>query len=80
MAKDGGTPPKTATATVEVDVERNLHDPVFTSSGVMTASIPEIAPAGTPVASVSAEDRDTAVRHILDLGKIYNRKSLITYF
>jgi len=46
---------------VKINVERNLYNPVFTSSGVMRVSIPEIVPAGTSVATVTANDRDTAV-------------------
>ena len=61
MAMDGGTPPQTATAIVQVDVQRNLYDPRFTSAGTVRANVPEIAPAGTSVWKLTAEDRDTSV-------------------
>ena len=61
LAKDGGTPPLTATTTVQVDVQRNIFPPVFTSNSTEDATIPETLPAGAPVAAVMATDADDAV-------------------
>ena len=60
LAKDGGTPPKTATTTVHIDVDRNLNAPKF-SQATIKAEIMEISPAGSLVATVTATDQDTAV-------------------
>ena len=60
LARDGGTPAKSATATVEIEVQRNLNAPVF-SRASLAVSLPEIAPAGSSVTTVSASDADAAV-------------------
>lgn len=62
LAKDGGSPPQSATAIVEVNVERNLFDPKFTAAGTIRASVAEIAPAGTSVWQLTATDSDVSVR------------------
>ena len=60
MASDGGTPSKTATCLVNVNVNRNLHRPSFINPP-KTQEIPEITLPGTVVMQVSAADNDTSV-------------------
>lgn len=61
LAQDGGTPPQTATAIVQIDVQRNLFNPKFTASGTIRGSVPEIAPAGTKIWNLTATDSDVSV-------------------
>ncbi|XP_077579230.1 protocadherin-16-like [Stigmatopora nigra] len=57
-ARDGGRPPRSATATVEVTVtDANDHSPVFTS-GSYTADVSEDVPVGSLVLDVKATDLD----------------------
>ncbi len=60
LAKDGGTPPNTATATVAINVDRNLNSPKFTNN-TYKVDIPETLPAGSTVTAVTATDTDTSV-------------------
>jgi protocadherin Fat 4 len=59
LAKDGGTPPNTATATVRIDVDRNLNSPKFTNDNYKV-DVPETLPAGSTVFAVTATDKDTS--------------------
>ena len=60
VAADGGQPPKEATATALISIERNLHSPRFEPQRV-DVSILETHPLGVPIADVDAVDRDTKV-------------------
>ncbi|KAK7789529.1 hypothetical protein R5R35_000833 [Gryllus longicercus] len=58
IAQDGGTPSKSATASVVITVQDvNDNDPVFEPK-LYEAVVSEDDPPGTPVASVTATDRD----------------------
>jgi cadherin EGF LAG seven-pass G-type receptor 1 len=58
LAVDGGKPPKSATANVVITVQDvNDNDPVFEPK-LYEAVVSEDDPPGTPVASVTATDRD----------------------
>lgn len=58
IAKDGGTPPKSATASVIINVQdTNDNDPVFDPK-IYEAVVSEDDPPGTPVVSVTATDKD----------------------
>lgn len=61
LAEDGGDPPKSATVTVLVRVERNLYSPRFNPQK-MEYEILETQALGVPVAIVNATDQDTKVR------------------
>ena len=60
VAVDGGTPALSASALVDITVTRNLRDPQF-AQDIVRVSIPDNAPPGTAVASVSARDTDRGV-------------------
>ena len=60
LAKDGGTPSRTATTIVTIDVDRNLNSPRFSPDNVRVA-IPETLAAGSLVTAVTASDDDTQV-------------------
>lgn len=63
VAEDGGNPPKAATATVLVSVERNLYAPRFNPQRI-DRDILETHPLGVPVTIVNATDQDTKVRDV----------------
>ena len=58
LAKDGGTPSRTATTIVTIDVDRNLNSPRFNPNNARV-NIPETLAAGSLVTSVTASDEDT---------------------
>ena len=58
LAKDGGTPSRTATTIVTIDVDRNLNSPRFSPNN-LRVNIPETLTAGSLVTSVTASDEDT---------------------
>ncbi len=60
LAKDGGTPPQTATSIVTINVDRNLNTPRFRESNIRV-NIPETLAAGSLVSAVAATDQDTQV-------------------
>lgn len=60
LASDGGTPPRTDTTVVTVNVQRNLIKPEF-DPREYTASILETQPLGVPFAQVRGRDRDQRV-------------------
>lgn len=61
MATDKGTPPRTATAYLIIQVnDVNDHEPVFEKSEYSVV-LSELTPIGTYVASITATDEDTGV-------------------
>ncbi|XP_076458559.1 protocadherin Fat 1-like [Babylonia areolata] len=58
-ARDGGSPRRSSTAVVTVNVNRNLFDPVF-SQAEYTIDISETTAPGTGILFVSASDNDVA--------------------
>ena len=62
LAQDGGNPPKTATATVVVTVQRNLFAPKFEPQRI-DRDILETQPLGVAIADCNATDRDTKSPH-----------------
>ena len=60
VAADGGTPSKSATATVMVEVSRNLNSPQFTPQRY-DATVLETLSAGEEIVAVTAIDRDVVV-------------------
>ncbi|XP_035826841.1 protocadherin Fat 4, partial [Aplysia californica] len=58
LAKDGGSPSLTATATVSVGVQRNLFSPTFTQL-VYEETVLETQSLGVAIVTVSATDEDT---------------------
>ena len=61
LARDGGAPSLSATATVLVNVDRNLNAPVFIRQNY-TVSIYETQDLGVPIQQISAADSDISVR------------------
>ena len=61
---DGGTPPRSASALVDITVTRNLRDPEFTQDS-MRVSIPDNSPPGLAVATVEATDGDRRVNILI---------------
>ena len=59
-ARDGGTPPRSATALVSINVQRNLVRPVFQQSTYET-TILETQSLGINILRVIATDADTKV-------------------
>ena len=57
---DGGTPPRSASAVVDITVTRNLRDPQFNPDNIRV-SIPDNSPPGMAVTTVSATDNDRSV-------------------
>ena len=64
VARDGGSPSKSATATVDINVQRNLLPPVFDPSGVYNVTIIEQTAVGEEILVVSATDNDPVVSQI----------------
>ncbi len=62
LAEDGGDPSKTSTATVLVNVNRNLYPPSFSPQRI-DRNILETYPLGVVIADVNATDRDTKAPH-----------------
>ena len=60
VAISGGTPPKVATATVSITVDRNLYAPFFSPPQYGVAVLETAAP-GTVILTVTAHDGDRAV-------------------
>lgn len=60
MAVDGGTPARSATATVGITVIRNLNSPKFDQSSVRV-SIPDNSAPGIAITKVTAKDADRDV-------------------
>lgn len=62
MVADGGTPPKTNTATATIDVNRNLFAPVWQGSqSVASVTVDETLKPGSGVYTVRATDNDLRV-------------------
>ncbi|XP_041364041.1 cadherin-23-like [Gigantopelta aegis] len=61
-AQDGGMPPKSATALVNINVQINLFDPVFSSSSYV-GNILETTELGVSIVQVLASDRDSRPAH-----------------
>ncbi|XP_049833037.1 protocadherin-like wing polarity protein stan isoform X1 [Schistocerca gregaria] len=67
IAKDGGTPPKSASASVVITVQDvNDNDPVFEPK-LYEAVVSEDDPPGTPVTTVTATDKDENPRLHYDI-------------
>ena len=64
LAYDGGIPSLSATATIDVLVNRNLFDPVFNPINY-NVTIYETQALGVPFIKVNATDADTRVRHLV---------------
>ena len=58
--KDGGTPFKSATLTVKVNIDRNFKDPAWDQTSY-TKSVSESVIVGTSVIAVTARDTDREV-------------------
>ena len=65
QAADGGSPALTSTATVNVDVQRNLFSPVFTDL-IYEVTVLETQSLGVGIVTVAATDADTKVGQIKD--------------
>ena len=63
LAEDGGNPRKSATTTVLVAVNRNIHAPRFEPQRIDLPLL-ETAPLGIAIVRVNATDRDTKVEFI----------------
>lgn len=63
LAEDGGTPPNRATATVTIQVQRNLNKPKFNPERY-EVEVLETMLVGDPVVKVTAEDADRVVGNI----------------
>ena len=61
LASDGGSPPKTSTASVEITVRRNLQRPKFEPDRYETRVL-ETYPLGATLVTVVATDDDVTVR------------------
>lgn len=59
-ARDGGSPPRSATALVNINVQRNLHAPVFNPTRY-EETILETTGLGVSLVRVLATDADTRV-------------------
>ena len=64
QVQDGGTPPRSASTVVQVNVIRNLFAPQFFANGIIKTSIPETATPGYSVFQVTATDADATVSWI----------------
>lgn len=58
---DGGSPSRTATAILTINVLQNLNAPIFPVQDVCANTISEETPAGTLVDTVTATDSDSKV-------------------
>ena len=66
MAKDGGSPPKTATSSVLISVNRNLFVPLFEPQRI-DLQLLETAELGVPIVRVNATDKDTKVSQLINI-------------
>ena len=57
IVKDKGSPVKSDTTTIKVNVERNLNAPKFVK-GTYNITVPENRPKNSEIATVSATDDD----------------------
>ena len=69
-ASDGGSPAKSETTTLVVNVQRNLHAPVFEESDYRLDNVLEIQPLGETLLTVTASDDDTKVNVVLILPQV----------
>ena len=60
VAQDGGSPAKTATALLKLEILRNFHEPEFTPINY-NATILETQALGQSILAVTAKDDDTKV-------------------
>lgn len=60
MAEDGGSPPRSATATAIINILRNLNAPVLNPKSY-TATINETHQVGVDIVTVTATDADQIV-------------------
>lgn len=61
VAYDAGSPPRSATATAIINIQRNLNRPVF-SPTIYNETILETASTNTVILRVTASDADRVVR------------------
>lgn len=61
LATDGGSPSLSSTATVRIQVIRNLHQPRFEPISSSRWELPDKSPPGTLVGQVRATDDDREV-------------------
>lgn len=66
MAEDGGSPPRSATATATINILRNLNAPVFNPRDY-PATIYETHQVGVDIVTVTATDADQIVSICLHL-------------
>lgn len=78
-AKDDGTPPKSATATVLINVQRNFFSPVFIQS-TLYRSIPESSPLNSALVTVTAIDSDKKVPYNTVTYEMTGDQDAIQYF
>ncbi|XP_036359005.1 uncharacterized protein LOC115211772 [Octopus sinensis] len=79
VAKDDGTPPKSATATAIISIKRNFFSPVFTQDPIIK-TIQNNVPVGTVIETVKATDRDTTAPNNVISYEIYGEQSALQYF
>ena len=60
LARDGGSPPRTATAIATITVQRNINSPVFEAQSY-NETILETRQLGLPFLQVKATDNDIRV-------------------
>ena len=60
VASDGGNPPKSASAVVEIEVLYNFNEPQFLAT-TYNATVLETIPLGTSILQVQAQDADITV-------------------
>ena len=63
LARDGGSPPRTATTIATITVQRNLNSPVFEAQ-FYNVTILETRQLGLPFLEVKATDNDTSVSSV----------------
>ena len=61
MARDNGSPARSATAVVTVDIQRNFQAPVWVDAN-LGGNIPENQAYGVSIIKVSANDPDSQVK------------------
>lgn len=61
VASDGGFPSRSATATVLINVLRNLFSPQFSNANFIQVTILETVPVGSFIADLNATDADKSV-------------------
>ena len=79
IAADGGDPPKQATATALITIQRNLHAPRFQQQRI-DVSILETQPLGVVFADVTALDDDRKAPNNVVRYELLGDERALTYF